>query len=193
MNTNNRLDLGFKTPTTVTISDVTLAEGTGGGPTLFNFTVTRSDNIEAFSLTVNTDDGTATNGSDFTAISNGTVSFFAGGNTMQTVTVNVTHDNIVEANETFMVNLSGAPAGVTIVDGSGLGTITNDDAAVVTLTGGVTQNEGTSFIFTATLNNPVQGAFSVAYSTNNGTATTADSDYTNNDGSLVLPERQERQ
>ncbi len=183
-NTNMSLDFGFKTPTTVTINDVTMNEGTGGGTTAFAFTVTRNDNAEAFNLTVNTNNGTAVEPGDYTAISGGTVSFTAGGSLTATVTVLVNQDNIVEANETFTVDLSGAPGGVTIADGSGLGTITNDDAAVVTLTGGASQNEGTSFTFTATLNNPVQGGFMLAYTTNNGTATTADNDYTDNDGSL---------
>lgn len=191
MNTNNRLDFGFKTPTTVTIGNRTLAEGTGGGPTAFNFTVTRSDNAEAFSLTVNTAGGTATSGTDFTAISNGTVSFTAGGSTMETVTVNVAHDNIVEANETFTVNLSGAPAGIVITDGTGDGTINNDDNATLTLAitgGGASQNEGSVFTFTATLNNPVQDGFQVAYATNNGgtNPATVGSDYTDNDGNLTF-------
>ena len=186
-NTNLSLDFGFKSPTTITINDVTLAEGTGGAPTAFNFTVTRSSNAEAFSLTVNTSDGTATTAdNDYTAISGGTVSFTAGGSLTQTVTVLVNQDAKVEANETYTVVLSGAPAGVIITDGTGLGTITNDDNAVVTLTGGASQNEGTSFVFTATLNNAVQGGFTVAYTTNNGTATTADSDYTDNDGILTF-------
>jgi hypothetical protein len=100
-NTNLSLDLGFKTPTTISINDVTLAEGTGGSTTAFNFTVTRSDNSEAFNLTVNTNTGTAVSPSDYTAISGGTVSFTAGGSLTQTVTVLVNHDNSVEANETF--------------------------------------------------------------------------------------------
>ena len=187
-NTNLSLDFGFKLPTIVTINDVALVEGTGGSTTSFNFTVTRSNTNEAFNLTVNTANGTAVSPSDFTAISGGTVTFTAGGSLTQTVTVLVNHDAMVEANETFNVLLSGAPSGVVISDGSGLGTIINDDAAVVTLSGGTAQNEGnagtTTFTFTATLNNPVQGGFSVAYTTNNGTATTADADYTDNDGSL---------
>jgi len=169
----------------VTINDVTLNEGTGGSTTSFTFTVTRNDNFEAFSLTVNTANGTATVAdNDYTAISGGTVSFTAGGAVTATMTVLVNHDNKVEANETFTVVLSGAPGGVTLADDTGLGTITNDDAAVLTLSGGASQTEGASFTFTATLNNPVQGGFSVAYTTNNGTATTADNDYTDNDGSL---------
>jgi len=188
---NSNVDFGFKTPTTVTINNVTLAEGTGGTTTAYNFTVTRNDASEAFNLTVNTADGTASSASDYTAISGGTVSFTAGGSLTATVPVLVNHDNVVEDNETFTVNLSGAPAGVIITDGTGDGTITNDDAAVVTLTGGIAQNEGNaagtiSYTFTATLNNPVQSGFMVAYNTANGTATTADNDYAVNTGSLTF-------
>jgi len=188
---NSNVDFGFKTPTTVTINNVTLAEGTGGTTTAYNFTVTRNDASEAFGLTVNTADGTASSASDYTAISGGTVSFTAGGSLTATVPVLVNHDNVVEDNETFTVNLSGAPAGVIITDGTGDGTITNDDAAVVTLTGGIAQNEGNaagtiSYTFTATLNNPVQSGFMVAYNTANGTATTADNDYAVNTGSLTF-------
>ncbi|MBK9982119.1 MAG: hypothetical protein IPP15_06780 [Saprospiraceae bacterium] len=185
-NTNLSLDMGFKAPTSVTINDVSIAEGTGGAPTSFTFTVTRSDNADIFSLTVNTADGTAVSPADFTAISGGSITFTSGGSLTQTVTVLVNQDNVVEANETFTVVLSGAPVGIILTDPTGLGTIINDDAAVVTLTGTVSQNEGTGFVFTGTLNNAVQGGFSVAYTTNNGTATTADNDYTDNDGSLVF-------
>lgn len=183
-NTNLSLDFGFKTPVQVTISDVGPAEGTGGTTTAFNFTVTLDSDGGNFSLNVNTSDGTATTAdNDYQAISGGTVSFTAGGPLTQTVTVLVNQDNKVEANETFTVTLSGAPAGVILLDAVGQGTITNDDNATVTLTGGATQNEGTSFTFTATLNNPVQGGFTVPYTTNNGTATSG-SDYTDNDNTL---------
>ena len=184
-NTNLSLDFGFKAPTTVSIQPtLSAAEGTGAGTTSFDFTVTRTDNSETFSLTVNTSDGTANAPSDYTAISGGTASFTAGGSLTATVTVLVNKDNMVEPNETFNVTLSGAPAGIVLTGASSVGTITNDDAAVVTLTGGVSQNEGTSFTFTATLNNPVQGGFTLPFTTNNGTATTADNDYTDNDASL---------
>lgn len=187
-NTNLSLDFGFKSPTTVTINDVTMAEGTGGSTTAFNFTVTRNDNSEAFDLTVNTMDGTAASPSDYTAITNGTVSFTAAGSLTETVTVLVNHDNMVENNETFTVVLSAAPPGVTLTDDTGLGTINNDDAAVVTLSGTQSLNEGnagtTDFTFQATLNNPVQGGFTIAYNTNDGTATLADADYVDNDNSI---------
>ena len=52
---------------------------------------------------------------------------FAPGETSQTVTVLVSGDLLDEANETFIVNLSG-PTNATIADGQGIGTITDDDA-----------------------------------------------------------------
>jgi len=185
---NNNIDFGFKTPTGISIGDVTMEdEGTGGTTTAFNFTVTRTSMEDAINLTVNTMDGTAASPDDFAAISGGIVSFPAGMSNTQTVTVLVNHDNVVETDETFTVVLSGAPAHANITDDSGLGTITNDDNATVTLSANASQNEGNSgsanYTFTATLNNPVQESFSIAYSTSNNTAI-AGSDYTNTSGSL---------
>jgi hypothetical protein len=185
-NTNLTLDFGFKVPTIITINDITTAEGTGGSTSAFTFIISRSSNDETFDLVVNTMDGTANSGSDYNPLTNVMSSFTSGGVLNNTVVVTVNHDNMVEANETFTVELSGAPEGIIITDPSGLGTITNDDAAVVTLTGTTSQAEGTSFTFTATLNNPVQGGFNVGYTSNNGTATIADNDYTDNDGSLAF-------
>lgn len=186
---NNNIDFGFKTPTGISISNVTMDEGTGGTTTSFNFTVTRTSIEDAINLTVNTMSGTAASPGDFTAISGGTVSFPAGMAPTQTVTVLVNHDNIVEPDETFTVVLSGAPAHANITDNSGLGTMTNDDNATVTLSANPSQNEGNSgsanYPFKATLNNPVQGGFSIAYSTSNNSAT-AGSDYTNTSGSLLF-------
>jgi tetratricopeptide (TPR) repeat protein len=55
-----------------------------------------------------------------------TVLTFAAGETSKPVTVLVNGDLTVEPNETFTVNLSG-PSGATIADGTGVGTIVNDD------------------------------------------------------------------
>ena len=51
---------------------------------------------------------------------------FAAMETTKTVSVTVNGDGATEANETFQVKLS-SPVGASIVDGSGLGRITNDD------------------------------------------------------------------
>ena len=52
---------------------------------------------------------------------------FAPGETTQTVTVQVNGDMLDEIDETFLVNLT-SPTNATIVDGQGIGTITDDDA-----------------------------------------------------------------
>ena len=74
-----------------------------------------------------TADGTATTADGDYVAASGTLTF-APGVTTQTVTVTVNGDAKFEANETFVVNLTG-PVNATILDGQGIGTITNDDGA----------------------------------------------------------------
>ena len=71
--------------------------------------------------------GTATSGTDYTAISAGTLTF-AAGETAKTLTVTVTGDTTDEPDETVVVSLSGS-ANAAISTASGTGTITDDDAA----------------------------------------------------------------
>jgi len=52
---------------------------------------------------------------------------FAAGETSKVITVNVTGDGQVEANETFTVSLSGASAGLFVGNASAVGTIRDDD------------------------------------------------------------------
>jgi subtilisin-like proprotein convertase family protein len=66
---------------------------------------------------------------DYTATS-GTVTFNAG-ETSKPVVVSLNGDAAIEPNETFFVNLTN-PAGATISDSQGLGTILNDDGATFT-------------------------------------------------------------
>ncbi len=96
-------------------------------------------------------------------------------------------DDIVELNETFNVLLSNAPAGVVITDGTGLGTITNDDQATLSINS-VSKTEGNSgielYIFTVTSDKAVDVPFTVNVGTVDGTATTADGDYVANSATL---------
>jgi large repetitive protein len=109
---------------TLTISDVRKKEGRSG-TTLFVFTVTLSA-PSAAPVTVHyaTSDGTARAGEDYTAAF-GTLTF-APGQKSKTITVAVKGERLLEADETFSVNLSGA-TDADILDGQGLGTILNDD------------------------------------------------------------------
>jgi len=69
-------------------------------------------------------------------------------------------------------------------------TNTDDDSATLTLAGvSATQMEGTggtttAFTFSVTLSAAVQGGFDVTYTTDDRTATVAENDYVDNDGSL---------
>jgi ribosomal protein L35AE/L33A len=111
------------TPSLV-INNVTVTEGNTGTVSAV-FTVTLSA-ASGQTVTVNyaTANGTASSASDYITTS-GTLTFAASATT-QTITVPVRGDTLVEANETFVVNLSGA-SNATIADTQGVGTITNND------------------------------------------------------------------
>ena len=116
------------------ISDASVSEGTGGS-TALNFTVSRSDNTVASSVAVSTQDGTAIDASDYTELSDETVSFTAGGDLTQTVSISVAADSIVESDETLTARLSD-PTNGSITDASGRGTIINDDSATISISNG---------------------------------------------------------
>ncbi|MBO6662228.1 Calx-beta domain-containing protein [Roseivirga sp.] len=177
---------------TFAIDDVTKNENAdGGATTTYTFTATLTGSIDqAISVDYATSDGTAS-ASDYTA-ANGTLNFTGTDGETQTFNVTVANDDIVELDETFTVTLSNVQAGgknVTISDATGLGTITNDDAASISIDdvskaenadGGAT----TDFVFTVTLNKAVDTGVSLSYATNDATATTADGDYTSASGQL---------
>lgn len=112
----------------LSINDVSLEEG-NSGTTSFAFTVTLSAPAPAGGVTfdVATGGGTATAGSDYTAVSL-TGQSIAEGGTTATITVSVLGDSTPEPNETFFVNVTNVVGtGATIGDGQGQGTIVNDD------------------------------------------------------------------
>ncbi len=166
---------------TVSVGDLTVVEG-NAGITTANFILTRSDNLTAFDVSYLTADGTAQAGTDYTTAS-GITSFTVGGPLTQSVSVTVSSESIVEANETFVMNLTGVnniTGMTTIGDGQGLATINNDDQATITISP-ITQAEGNTGIapmnFSVTLSNPIQGAISFTASTQDSTATVANNDY----------------
>jgi hypothetical protein len=128
------------TAPTLAINDVIIVEGNSGTSSLV-FTVTRTG-LTALpaSFTATTANGTATAPSDYVAALAGATTIAAGGATgTTTLTATINGDNVVEANETFTVNLS-APVSASITTGTGTGTINNDDTAgvVITQSGGST-------------------------------------------------------
>ena len=135
------------------------------------------------------DSNTATTGNNDYVANSLTGQVIPEGSTTYMFSVTVNGDLTVENNETFFVNLTNV-VGAGVADAQGTGTINNDDSATLTLTDGVAQNEGnsgtTEYGFTATLSGSVQGGFQVNYSTNDGTATTLNNDYIDNDGTLTF-------
>ena len=114
----------IQTPS-LSIGDASVAEGNSGTTTL-SFNVTMSA-ASASTVTVNysTADATAVAPGDYGALTGNLT--FSPGQTSRSIAVSVVGDAAVEPTETFRVNLS-APAGATIADGQGVGTIANDDA-----------------------------------------------------------------
>jgi Zn-dependent metalloprotease len=107
----------------LSISDASIPEG-HSGTTTASFTVTLSPSLDPVTVRYATANNSAAAGSDYTAAS-GTLTF-PPGTVTRSIVVPVTGDNVFEANETFVVHLSGA-IGASIGRGSGVGTIVNDD------------------------------------------------------------------
>jgi uncharacterized repeat protein (TIGR01451 family) len=174
-------------------TNASVLEG-NSGPVTLNFTLTLSPAaLVPVDVIVNTGlsaGALAADSADFTALSSQTVTFSVG-ETAKTVSVTVLPENIVEGNETFQLLLSDpAMPTATILTPSVLGTITNDDSAVLSVNS-PSLNEGNSgttpMNFTLSLSNPVQGTVTVNYAAIDGTATLANSDYAASSGSAVFP------
>jgi hypothetical protein len=172
---------------TVSIGDVTHAEGNSGG-TNASFTVTLSE-ASSSTVTVNyaTENGTAVAPNDY-ASSSGTVTF-APMQTSATIPVAVIGDTLDEANETFNVNLS-SPSGATIADGQGTGTITDDDPTPSLRVNDASVAEGNSgtrnATFTVSLSAASGRTVTVNFGTSNGSAV-AGADYNATGGTLTIP------
>ena len=200
-NPTGGLSLGVPSSATVTIlnddaaraasiADVSVSEGTSGSKTV-TLTVTLSAPAVGGETVawVTSSNGSAAAGSDYTTAS-GTVTFGAGA-TSATFTVTVLGDNVVESDETFVVTLSNPTGGLSLGSpSSATVTILNDDAARAVTIAGVSAAEGntgsSTVTLTLTLSAPAVGGETVAWATSNGTATTANSDYTAASGTVTF-------
>src|SRR5213078_1068759 len=106
---------------TLSIDDRTVVEGNTG--MIFTLTLMPSS-CRTVTVDVATSDGTATAGSDYTAVSSSLT--FLPGETIKWFTVQIVADTRVEPDETFFVCLTNVANG-TVTKGCGLGTILNDD------------------------------------------------------------------
>lgn len=138
-------------------------------------------------FSISTTAGTATAGTDFTAISAGTATLVAG-QTSVNIPVDILGDLYVEPQEAFTGTIAITYANgqqITIPSGSEVATVTinDNDIAVIAINSPVAVTEGTGVQFTATLTGAVQGGFTIAYSTADGTAIQP-GDYTPATGTL---------
>ncbi len=173
----------------VTINDVSITEG-DSGTSVLTFTVTRTNNTGAFTVDYATADGTA-DGTDYTG-GTGTLTFTAGGDLTQTVSVTINGDLAIENSETLLVNLSNVVNTVqtaTVTDAQGVGTIINDDFPPTVSIGDVSVAEGdagtTTLTFTVTRTDE-NSAFTVDYATSEGTATAANNDFVQQTGTVTF-------
>jgi predicted extracellular nuclease len=178
-------------PADVSIGDVTITEDDSGTQTA-TFTVTRSNANGDFTVDYATADDTATVGDNDYGAASGTLHFTVGGDLTQTVSVVINGDLDVEDTEAFFVNLSGVSnttGTATISDGQAIGTITTDDFPPTVSIGDVSIVEGDSgtsmmtFTVTRTDGNT---AFTVGYSTADGTATGLGDDYVSTSGTVTF-------
>jgi len=179
----------------LSIANVSKLEGNAAGTMVFTVTLSGAagTNIVVPWTTENVVGNNAATGSSGTSgdyqHTSGTLTFLAGNTSPQFITVNINGDTVNEANEDFRVVLT-QPANVTFdsSNGQALGTILNDDGPHITITQSVTQQEGNSgtvaYVFTVDLGVASDVPVTVQFATQDGTAMTANSDYTGTSGTL---------
>ncbi len=131
----------------------------------------------AITVDFTTVDGTAEAGKDYTS-ANGTISF-SEGESFKTIDVLIEEDDVLEGDETIKLKLSNVTGSdVMILDGEGIGTITNDDHAAVNIEDVSGNEDEGNITLTATLDHAVQGGFTVDVKSVDGTAEAGDADFT---------------
>ncbi|MBL1179034.1 DUF4347 domain-containing protein [Pantanalinema sp. GBBB05] len=169
---------------TVAVPDASASES---APNSGSFRITcTGDTSQA--LTVNyTIAGTATNGSDYATLT-GTTTILAG-QTFVDVLVNPINDTIAEGDETIQLNLTTGDYNLGSTTSGTVTLLANDPTIRITPVT-VSQSEGdngsSNSTFTVELSNPSDEVVTVNYATVDGTATTADNDYTANSGTLTF-------
>ncbi len=158
------------------------------GQTL-TFTVSFNNPVsQAIAISYATADMTALAGSDYVAAS-GTLNF-APGETTKTFTVATVDDVVTEFQELFKVAFSGNGVGYNSSASTSVvaGIITNDDLypTGTVHVDDVSVTEGGNLVFHVFLADVQTGIVTVDYATGDGTATLADSDYTNTSGTVTF-------
>ncbi len=166
------------------VGDAMATEGQIADTTVLAFPVTLSEAAAVdISFEFQTQDGSATAGGDYQGVATPATFTMAAGQVSGVIEITVNGDATVELSETFQLivgNLQANGAGVTLAGTVITGTIVNDDFATLEVgDASVTEGNGgtTVLSFPVTLDHPVDMNVSIDYTTQDGTATTADGDY----------------
>ena len=130
-NCNGQVDEGCTVSgVQISITDNSITEGNKGTKLMHLTVKLNKKSVKIIRVNYAAQNGSATAGSDYIAQS-GTLVFLPGTKAI-TLSISIKGDKIMEANETFKVVLSNA-VNATIVDGTGIGTIINDDGAAASI------------------------------------------------------------
>ena len=170
----------------VSTGDVTVVEGNDGSAEA-TFTLSLSHQSEATaSVAYATADGSAVAPDDYEATSGEAT--FDPGQTQQTVTVQVSGDQLIETDEVFTLELTD-PSGALLGDSTGTALILDDDVPLAAAIGDAVVTEGntgtTAATFTVSLTPASTAPVVISWSTADGTAT-APGDYAASSGSLTF-------
>ncbi|MCL4206381.1 MAG: hypothetical protein KJ000_28200, partial [Pirellulaceae bacterium] len=176
----------------ITAADSVRLEGNAGN-TEFTFTVTRAGftgNAALASYAVTGSGANPANAADFGGTLPAGQVTFAAGETTRTITILVTGDTELEADEQFTVSLSTPSDNAQITVGSAVGTIRNDDAVLRIAATDAAKFEGdtgtTDFTFTVTREGYLANEVTVSYAVTGSGSDPADA----NDFGGALPSGQ---
>lgn len=163
----------------ISINDISVTESNGGSAqAIFTLTLSAASGKTITVLANTSSNGgspIATPGTDYTALTNATITF-APGQTTRPVNVTIIGDVIDENDEKFAVNLSGA-VNATIADNAGICTILDNDAPPSISVSGSNITEGnsgtTTMAFTVKLSAASARNITVQYQTANAVTSPA--------------------
>lgn len=165
-----------------------VADGSGledSGSIVFSVTLTPAA-ADAVIVSYRTADGTAGTPDDYGFVEGSIV--FAPGETRHEIAVPLLDDDIIESEETFDFELFD-PSGASIADGTGEGSIIDDDADVSVSIADATVGEGdngsTSAVFVVALSRPASEDISIIWSTESITASDP-ADYVGGEGEALI-------
>lgn len=161
----------------VTIADFSFSESENATVTLILDRAVPA----SFTVDVSTANGTATGGSDYTALDStttGRVTFNGTASENQTVTIPIISDSVVEGNESFTISMGNSSSNLVHVEDTATVTILDDDNATVSISTNGPVNEGDNVTVTLSVDKQVVGGFVVTLSSVDNGSATAGIDYT---------------